>query len=312
MVTPAACREAVAHLRGGFAMSERRACRVVAADRSSVRYRRRRPNDGLLRERLKALAEERRRFGYRRLWVLLRREGHAVNRKRIYRLYKEERLMVRRRGGRKRAVGVRSPLPLPLGPNRRWPLDFVHGQMTDGRRLRILAVVDDGTRECLGLMADTSISGVRVARELDKIVAVRGRPGGIVSDNGTELTSTAILAWSDRRKVAWHYIAPGKPVQNAFIESFNGRLRDELLNETLFRSLPHARVVLETWRRDYNAERPHSSLGWQTPLAFAATWQGPSAQRDRALSRSGGFAPCPVASDAENTFNHPKTLAPSG
>jgi len=152
-------------------------------------------------------------------------------------------------------------MPLPLGPNQRWSLDFVHDQMTDGRRLRILAVVDDYTRECLALVADTSISGIRVARELDKIIAVCGRPGGIVSDNGTELTSTAIRAWSDRQKVAWHYIAPGKPVQNAFIESFNGRLRDELLNETLFRSLPHARVALNTWRRDYNAERPHSSLG---------------------------------------------------
>src|SRR5262245_31252807 len=196
-------------------MSERRACRVVAVDRSSVRYRRRRPADDALRERLKALAEERRRFGYRRLWVLLRREGHAVNRKRVYRLYKEERLMVRRRGGRKRAIGARSPLPAPLRPNQRWSLDFVHDQLTDGRRVRVLAVVDDYTRECLALVADTSISGIRVARELDKIVAMRGQPGGIVSDNGTELTSTAILAWSDRQKVVWHYIAPGKPVQNA-------------------------------------------------------------------------------------------------
>src|SRR3954454_9272255 len=203
MVTPAACREAVAHLRSGFAMSERRACRVAAADRSSVRYRRRRPDDALLRERLKALAAQRRRFGYRRLWVLLRREGHAVNKKRIYRLYRQERLMVRRRGGRKRAVGTRAPMPVPSGPNRRWSLDFVHDQMTDGRRFRILAVVDDGTRECLALVADTSISGRRVARELDRIVARRGPPGGIVSDNGTELTSNAILGWSDRQKVAW-------------------------------------------------------------------------------------------------------------
>ena len=312
MVTPAAGREAVAHLRGGFAMSERRACRVVAVDRSSVRYRHRRCDDDALRERLKALAEERRRFGYRRLWVLLRREGHTVNRKRVYRLYKEERLMVRRRGGRKRAIGVRSPMPLPLGPDQRWSLDFVHDQMTDGRRLRILAVVDDYTRECLALVADTSISGIRVARELDKIIAVRGRPGGIVSDNGTELTSTAILAWSDRQKVVWHYIAPGKPVQNAFIESFNGRLRDELLNETLFRSLPHARVALDTWRWDYNTTRPHSSLGWQTPTAFAAAWQRRCGQRDRTLSRSEGFAPCPVASGTENKFNHPETLLPYG
>jgi putative transposase len=312
MVTPAACREAVAHLRHGFAMSERRACRVVDADRSSMRYRQRRPDDGVLCERLKALAHERRRFGYRRLWVLLRREGHAVNRKRVYRLYRQERLMVRKRGGRKRAVGMRTPMPMPQGPNQRWSLDFVHDQMTDGRRFRILGVVDDCTRECLALMPDTSISGVRVARELDKLVALRGRPDSIVSDNGTELTSTAILAWSGRQKVGWHYIAPGKPTQNAFVESFNGRLRDELLNETLFRSLPHARVVLETWRRDYNAERPHSSLAWQTPLAFAASWPGPCAQPDGALSLSGGFAPRPVASGAENNFNHQQTLAPTG
>src|SRR5262249_18107117 len=148
-----------------------------------------------------------------------------------------ERLMGRGRGGSKRGIGVRSPMPLPGAPNQRWSLDFVHDQMTDGRRLRIVAVVDDYTRECLALVADTSISGIRVARELDKIVAVRSRLGGIISDNGTELTSTAILAWSDRQKVVWHYIAQGKPVQNAFIESFKGRLRDELLNKTLFRSL---------------------------------------------------------------------------
>jgi len=154
--------------------------------------------------------------------------------------------------------------------------------------------------------------GIRVARELDKIIAVRGRPGGIVSDNGTELTSTAILAWSDRQNVAWHYIAPGKPVQNAFIESFNGRLRDELLNETLFRSLSHARVALDSWRWDYNTKRPHSSLGWQTPTAFAAAWQRQCEQRDRTLSRFEGFAPCPVASDAENTFYHPRTLVSRG
>jgi putative transposase len=312
MVTPVARREAVAHLRHGFAMSERRACHVIAADRSSVRYCRRRADDAGLRERLKALARERRRFGYRRLHVLLRREGHAVNRKRVYRLYREERLMVRKRGGRKRALGVRAPIPVPTGPNQRWSLDFVHDQITDGRRLRILAVVDDGTRECLALVPDTSISGVRVARELDEIIAVRGRPERIVSDNGTELTSTAILTWSDRRQAGWHYIAPGKPIQNAFVESFNGRLRDELLNETLFRSLPHARAVLDTWRRDYNAARPHSSLGWQTPLAFAASRLGSCAQRDSALSRSGGFAPCPVASGTENKLNHQQTLAPRG
>src|SRR3954453_3170442 len=232
---------------------------------SDARYRRRRPDDGLLRERLNELAAQRRRFGYRRLWVLLRREGHAVNKKRVYRLYGQERLMVRRRGGRKRAVGTRAPMPVPSGPNRRWSLDFVHDQMTDGGRFRILAGVDEGTRECLALVADTSISGRRVARELDRIVARRGRPGGIVSDNGTELTSNAILAWSDRQKVAWHYIAPGKPVQNAFIESFNARLRDELLDGEIFYSLHEAEIVIESWRRHYNRVRPHASIGYRAP-----------------------------------------------
>jgi putative transposase len=271
MVTPAAKREAVVHLRTRFAVSERRACSVIEVDRMMVRYRSTRPDDVALRERLKALAQERRRFGYRRLHVLLRREGHVVNHKRLFRLYREEGLMVRRRGGRKRAVGTRAPMMLPDGPNVRWSLDFVHDQLGDGRRLRILAIVDDCTRECLTLVADTSISGVRVARELDRLIATRGKPRMIVSDNGTELTSNAILRWADDSRVAWHYIAPGKPIQNAFVESFNGRLRDELLNETLFHSLAHARAALEGWRSDYNLARPHSRLGWLTPAVYAAT-----------------------------------------
>jgi putative transposase len=167
--------------------------------------------------------------------VLLRREGFKVNHKRLFRLYREERLMVRRREGRKRALGTRAPMVVPQLPNDRWSLDFISDQFVDGRRLRILVVVDDCTRECLALIPDTSISGTRVARELDRLLAERGKPGTIVSDNDTELTSNAILRWADEHKVAWHYIAPSKPVQNAFAESFIGRLRDELLNETLFR-----------------------------------------------------------------------------
>lgn len=272
MVTPAARREAVAHLVEVHEMSERRACHVISADRSSIRYRARRPDDAQLRSRLRQLAQQRRRFGYRRLHVLLKREGCEVNRKCIQRLYVEEKLQVRRRGGRKRALGTRVPMAVPDRPNARWSLDFAHDQMTDGRRFRILAVVDDCTRECLALVPDTSISGMRVARELDVITARRGRPASIVSDNGTELTSNAILGWADERSVAWHYIQPGKPVQNAFAESFIGRLRDELLNETLFRSIAHARRVLEAWRQDYNIDRPHSRLGWQSPIQYAARW----------------------------------------
>ena len=181
----------------------------VDTDRTSVRYQATRPDDGALRERLKALAQERRRFGYRRLHVLLKREGQVVNKKRIQRIYREERLTVRRRGGRKRAIGTRRPLELPLAPNQRWSLDFVSDQMTDGRRFRSLTVIDNCTRECLALVADTSLSGGRVARELDAIIAQRGRPDTIVSDNGTEYTSNAILGWADDTGVGWHYIAPG-------------------------------------------------------------------------------------------------------
>lgn len=272
MVTPAARREAVALLREGLEVSERRACTMIGICRMTVRYRSTRLDDGLLRERLKALAHERRRFGYRRLHILLRREGYVVNHKRLFRLYREERLAVRRRGGRKRAMGTRAPIAIPLAPNHRWSLDFVSDQLLDGRRFRILVVVDDCTRECLALVADTSLSGTRVARELDRLVIERGKPGTIVSDNGTELTSNAILTWADESRVEWHYIAPGKPTQNAFVESFNGRLRDELLNETLFRSLLHARVALEAWCNDYNTDRPHSRLGWLTPASYAATF----------------------------------------
>ncbi len=192
-----------------------------------------------------------------------------MNHKKLRRLYAEERLQVRRRGGRKRALGTRAPVAVPDGANQRWSLDFVSDTLSDGRRFRVLCVVDDCTRECLGLVADTSLSGLRVARELDAIVAVRGLPLTVVSDNGTELTSTAILRWSQERDVGWHYIAPGKPQQNAFVESFNGRLRDECLNETVFTSLRQARAVLAAWRQDYNEVRPHSALGGRAPGWFS-------------------------------------------
>jgi putative transposase len=297
MVAPAAQREAVAHLQQVYEMSERRACRVIGCCRMTIRYASRRSDDANLRERMKEMAHERRRFGYRRLHVLLRREGHVVNHKRLFRLYREEKLNVRRRGGRKRAVGTRSPMLLPMAPNERWSLDFVSDQLTDGRRLRVLCVVDDCTRECVGLIADTSLSGGRVARELDQIIARRGKPKMIVSDNGTEFTSNAILIWADRSSVDWHYIAPGKPNQNAFVESFNGRLRDELLNETLFSSLAHARAVLQAWKTDYNAHRPHSRIGWLTPLEYASTF---TPRRDQALRSMRSSAP---AHDALATAN---------
>jgi putative transposase len=249
--------------------SQRKACALVGIDRKSYRYASRRPDDAALRRRLRELALERRRFGYRRLGLLLEREGLGVNHKKLYRLYKEERLTVRKRGGRKRALGTRRPMTVPQGPNQRCSLDFLSDALVNGRRFRILAVVDDFSRECLALVADTSLPGLRVARELDRIAGFRGYPRMVVSDNGTELTSNAILGWSRERRVEWHYIAPGKPMQNGFIESFNGRLRDECLNEHLFTGLGEAGQIIEAWRIDYNTRRPHTSLGGLTPREFA-------------------------------------------
>ena len=269
MVGPAVQREAVAHLQARMGLSERRACAIVGADRKMVRYQSRRPSDAALRGRLRELANERRRFGYRRLYVLLRREGEPSGINRIFRLYQEEGLAVRKRRARRKAVGTRAPILTEARPNARWSLDFLHDQFSCGRRFRILNVVDDVTRECIGSIPDVSISGRRVARELSAIVERRGKPGMIVSDHGTELTSNAILAWCAEAEVEWHYIAPGKPMQNAFIESFNGRMRDELLNETLFHGLAHARAAIAEWVADYNTERPHSALGYQTPASFA-------------------------------------------
>lgn len=249
--------------------SQRRACGLVGIEPKTYRYASRRPNDGEVRRRLRVLACERRRFGYRRLHILLAREGVLLNHKRLFRLYREERLGVRKRGGRKRALGTRAPMTLPQGPNQRWSLDFVSDVLDCGRRFRVLAVVDDFTRECLALVVDTSLSGLRVGRELDRIAGLRSKPLMIVSDNGTELTSHAILRWQEKQGVAWHYIAPGKPQQNGFVESFNGRFRDECLNEHLFGGMAAARRIIEAWRIDYNTERPHTSLDGLTPTAFA-------------------------------------------
>jgi len=192
-----------------------------------------------------------------------------MNQKKLRRLYREEKLQVRKRGGRKRALGTRKPMILPGRANERWSLDFVSDAFTDGRRFRVLAVVDDFSRECLALVADTSLSGLRLTRELDAVMTQRGKPHKIVSDNGTEMTSMAVLKWCQDTGVEWHYIAPGKPQQNAFIESFNGSFRDECLNETLFSSLSQARLQITKWKEDYNSQRPHSSLGNITPNEFA-------------------------------------------
>jgi putative transposase len=265
--------------------SQRRVCRLITVDPKTVR---RRPgaDSAEIRQRLRELAGERRRFGYRRLGILLAREGMVMNQKKLLRLYREEGLSVRRRRGRKRATGTRAPMVLPQGPNQRWSLDFVADMLGWGRRIRVLAVVDDFTREALALAVDTSIGGLRVVRELDTLIARRGRPATIVSDNGTELTSRAVLEWSNRTGIDWHYIAPGKPVQNAFVESFNGRFRDECLNEEVFAGLAEARAVIERWRRDYNEVRPHSAHGGLTPEAVRIQAAGDRLRNPDQLRRS--------------------------
>lgn len=308
MVGPAAKREAVAHLRTVFEMSERRACSVIAADRTSMRYRSCRPPDTELRSRLRDLANARRRFGYRRLFILLRREGEPSGRNRIYRLYREEGLTVRRRRARRRAVGTRAPILVEAKVNARWSLDFVHDQFACGRHFRILNVVDDVTRECLAAIPDTSISGKRVARELTTLIERRGKPGMIVSDHGTELTSNAILTWCAEHRIDWHYIAPGQPMQNGFCESFNGRMRDELLNESLFFGLDHARRAIGTWVNDYNTTRPHSSIGYRPPAVYAATLTATGAR----LRNPDQLRRSPVARTAPEGVSTAEALIVSG
>jgi putative transposase len=267
-------------------------------DVSSYRYQSRRADDAGLRERLRALAGLRRRFGYRRLAWLLEREGTKVNLKKVYRVYREEGLAVRRRRGRRRAIGTRAPIVVPQALNQRWSLDFVSDQLANGRRFRLLNVIDDFNSECLAAVPDFSLSGLRVIRELERVIAIRGKPAMIVSDNGTELTSNAVLRWAAGHGIEWHYIAPGKPTQNAFVESFNGRLRDECLNEHVFATLAEARRIVEAWRIDYNTVRPHGRLGRLPPAVFGAT-RRPEERRGGTLRAIGGSAPRPVAPPAE-------------
>ncbi|MGH6811264.1 MAG: IS3 family transposase [Methylocella sp.] len=307
MVTPAVKREAAAHLKGAHEMSERRACKVIGCQRMTVRYRSRRPDDPKLREWLLALARERPPVRLSLPAHLPAPGGFCREPQAAFRIYREERLMVRKRGGRKRALGSRTPMPVPALPNDLWALDFVSDQLVCGRRFRILALYDVCTRRCLAAIADFSLSAKRVARELDLLIAGHGKPTTVASDNGTELTSNAILSWTAETGIDWHYIDPGKPVQNAFIESFNGRLRDEFLNETLFTSLAQARAALEEWRCDYNTVRPHSRIGWLTPTAYAAQF---SPQRDHGAALANGSAPWSVASPEQMEKINRQTQVP--
>ena len=267
---PAARRQVAAYLQAHHQFSQRRACGLAGIHRSTVRYRSTKPRDEPIRIRLRDLAMHYRRYGYKRLHVLLRREGIMINHKRTYRLYREENLMVRQRKKRRRRPIGRLPIIMPTRPGERWSMDFLADQLMDGRRFRLLAITDDFTRECLAIHVAQSITGLRVCEVLDQLRPAHGKPASILTDNGTEFTSQAMFKWSYDASVEQTFIEPGKLSQNAFIESFNGRLRDECLNEHVFSSLPEARLIIENWRIHYNNERPHGSLGWLTPHQFKA------------------------------------------
>ena len=246
-------------------LSERAACSILSLHRTTRRYQSRRSDDAELRAEIKAIAHERRRFGYRRIHAKLRKKGRIVNHKKVYRIYSEEELKLRRKKSKKLSEFRGSPMAVPAKPNERWSLDFVHDTLFNGRRFRTLNVVDDHTRECLGIEVDFSLPGARVTRSLDRMIWWYGKPAVIVSDNGPELRSKHVQKWAKQHGIDWHFIDPGKPMQNAFVESFNGKFRDECLNDCWFTSISEARDLTEKWRNDYNTERPHSSLNYQTP-----------------------------------------------
>jgi putative transposase len=269
VVSPKAEREAVTHLMVTHQFGVTRSCGLIGISRSLYRYESKRPDDTPLKERLAELAGQKRRYGYRRLHVLLRREGWLLNWKRTYRVYREAGLMVRRRK-RKRIVGIdRLQKVIATGPNQSWSMDFVSDGFVDGRRLRCLNIVDDFTRECLAIEVDTSLPGRRVVSVLERLAEFRGLPQSVTVDNGPEFISKALDEWAYRQQLQLRFIAPGKPTQNAYVESFNGKFRDECLNEHWFLSMRHARDVIARWRQEYNEERPHSSLDDQTPNEFA-------------------------------------------
>jgi putative transposase len=261
-------------MRAKTGISERRACALMGLSRTVLRYEARGERDcGVLRSRILLLAAQRRRFGYRRIHALIRREGLAVNCKRVQRIYCEERLQVTRRKRRRGVAVERRALEVPRAPNEVWSIDFVSDSLEHGRRLKCLTIVDDYTKEAIDIPVDHGISGEYVTRVLDRVGQFRGLPQVIRTDQGPEFTGNALDRWAYRNRVTLRLIQAGKPTQNAYVESFNGKFRDECLNEHWFRSLAEAREIIGAWRADYNQRRPHSALGYQTPAEFAAAWR---------------------------------------
>ncbi len=273
-------------------VSERRACGLVQIHRASARYRKRCNGDQPLRQRLRELAAERVRFGYRRLHALLRREKNSegtprwpVNHKRVYRLYREAGLAMRRRKRKRFRAEARVPLQLPMRANQVWTMDFTHDALSSGRKFRTLNLMDGCTREAPAIEVDTSLPGVRVVRVLERLKQERGVPEAIQVDNGPEFISRAVDQWAFANGVRLHFIDPGKPTQNGFIESFNGKFRDECLNQNWFVDLDDARRIIEAWRVDYNTVRPHSALGYRTPEEFAQQSAGQGCGKDARYAR---------------------------
>jgi putative transposase len=256
-------------MRIEFRRSQRRSCGLLGLWRSSCRYRSVRPDDVEIRGKLSELAGRHVRWGYRTLETILRRDGTVVNHKRVWRLYKEEGLRLPRKRPRRGPRPRAQKLEAAQGINDRWSIDFVSDALATGRRFRCLTIVDDGTRQAPDIVVDRSMSGVPVARELDRLGAERGLPKTLVTDNGPEFTSKAMILWARDRGVDLHFIDPGKPTQNAFVESFNGKFRDQCLNLHWFKSIDDARRTIEIWRQEYNGVRPHSSLGKKTPNEYA-------------------------------------------
>jgi putative transposase len=264
MVRPAQRRDVVRHLQSAYAMSQRQGCRLAGLSRKAACYQPSRHTDEPLKTRLKELGEQYPRYGYLMLHAMLKRERLVVNRKRTYRIYTALGMQVKTKR-RKKLVRPRIPMAGPTRPNERWSLDFVHDQLADGRRICVLNIVDDYSRVCVGQLVDRSISGVRVARYLEELSQSRTMPKSIVMDNGTELTSKAMFFWSQRTGIKLNFIQPGKPTQNAFVESFNGKFRDGCLNQHWFKLLEEARQIIKAWQKHYNFDRPRSALGYQSP-----------------------------------------------